>query len=126
MKTNMPTKVDTRWAKFQTERKSVENIMDAYKFNEDFQFGITTSSTQIEGTDPNNTWYQWCRDRKKPDQCVCLHACDHWNRVRQDIELLKDLHIQSYRMSLEWGRIEPVQGEFSDKAIRHYREEIRF
>jgi beta-glucosidase len=45
--------------------------------------------------------------------------------VWQDIELLKYLHIQSYRMSLEWGRIEPAEGEFSDEAIRHYRDEIQ-
>ena len=58
----MPTKVDTRWAKFQTERESVRDIMGAFKFNEDFMLGIATSSTQIEGADPNNTWYQWCSD----------------------------------------------------------------
>jgi beta-glucosidase len=99
--------------------------MDTFKLNESFILGIATSSTQIEGADPNNTWYRWCRKQRKPCSDVCLHACDHWSRVRQDTELLKDLHIQSYRMSLEWSRIEPAQGEFSDAAIRHYRDEIQ-
>ncbi len=100
--------------------------MNIFKFSENFIFGIATSSTQIEGAaDPNNTWYRWCRKQRKQCSDVCLHACDHWDRVRQDTELLKDLQIQSYRMSIEWCRIEPAQGEFSDEAIRHYRDEIQ-
>lgn len=99
--------------------------MDTFKLSENFILGIATSSTQIEGADPNNTWYQWCGKQNKQGKEVCMHACDHWNRVRQDTELLKDLHIQSYRMSLEWSRIEPVQGEFSIEAMQHYRDEIQ-
>ncbi len=99
--------------------------MNVFKLSEKFIFGIAASSTQIEGADPNNTWYRWCIKQRKQCSDVCLHACEHWDRVRQDTELLKDLHIQSYRMSLEWSRIEPSQGEFSDEAIRHYRDEIQ-
>jgi beta-glucosidase len=99
--------------------------MDTFKMNEDFIFGIAASSTQIEGADPNNTWYQWCRKQRKSCSDVCFHACDHWNRVDEDTELLKDLNVQSYRMSLEWSRIEPEKGVFSVAALLHYRNEIQ-
>lgn len=99
--------------------------MDAFKLNKNFILGLATSSTQIEGADPNNTWYRWCRKQKNQDKELCLHACDHWNRVPQDTELLEELHVQSYRLSLEWSRIEPSEGGFSHQAIHHYRDEIQ-
>ncbi len=87
--------------------------------------GASTSSTQIEGGDTNNTWYEWCRKKNKKEPGTCIRACDHWNRVGEDTEILKGLHVQTYRMSLEWSRIEPAAGEYSEEAISHYREEIK-
>ena len=50
--------------------------------------------------------------------------CDHWNRVTEDIELLKALNVEHYRMGLEWARVEPSRGEFDMPAIDHYRDEL--
>ena len=30
------------------------------------------------------------------------------------------MHLITYRMSLEWSRIEPVEGEFNQETIEHY------
>ena len=51
-------------------------------------------------------------------------ADDHWNKVKEDVALMKDLNHQIYRMGLEWSRIEPVKGQFSKDALKHYRQEI--
>jgi beta-glucosidase len=99
--------------------------MTKFKFNDEFLLGAATSSTQIEGGDTNNTWYKWCKTGHILDSSSCITACDHWNRVSQDIQILRDLHVQTYRMSLEWSRIEPAPGQFSREAVDHYRQEIQ-
>jgi len=99
--------------------------MDPFQFKKEFMLGVSTSSTQIEGANKNNSWYGWCTEKDISESKICSHACDHWNRVREDTELLKDLHVQTYRMSLDWSRIEPSPGEYSIDSIQHYREEIQ-
>lgn len=98
--------------------------MLTFRLNKDFMLGVSTASTQIEGGDTNNTWYKWCEEGHITDSSSCITACDHWNRVEQDTKILKSLNVQTYRMSLEWSRIEPEAGKFSEDAIEHYRKEI--
>lgn len=98
--------------------------MGLYKLGDDFLLGTATSSVQIEGGDKNNTWYRWCEEGRISDLSSCLTACDHWNRVEEDTELLKELKVQTHRLSLEWSRIEPWPEVFSVEAVQHYREEI--
>ena len=87
--------------------------------------GTATASLQIEGGDKNNSWYRWCRQKGRiADSTRCDEATDHWNRVDEDIVLMQQMHLQTYRMSLEWSRIEPQQGKFDPVAVAHYREEI--
>jgi len=100
------------------------SAMETVKFSKDFMLGVASSSTQIEGGITNSTWYEWCRKRNLFRQDTCIRGCDHWNRVQEDTGILKSLHVRTYRMSLEWSRIEPRAGEYSEEAIRHYREEI--
>jgi beta-glucosidase len=100
-------------------------ILESFILPENFLMGTATASTQIEGGDRNNTWYKWCEEGYIKDGSHCITACDHWNRVEQDTELLKELNVNSHRMSLEWSRIEPKAGVFCDEAIKHYRYEIK-
>ena len=53
-----------------------------------------------------------------------MTACDHWNRVGADTRLLEKMHVQTHRLGLEWSRIEPQKGRFSQEAIEHYRREL--
>jgi beta-glucosidase len=48
-------------------------------------------------------------------------ACDSWNRWHDDIALVRDLGLGSYRFSIEWSRIEPEEGEWSRAAVDQYR-----
>lgn len=99
--------------------------MESFNLPEDFLMGTATASLQIEGGDKNNTWYKWCEEGHIKDGSHCITACDHWNRVEQDMELLLKLNVNTHRMSLEWSRIEPEKGEFSSEATMHYRNEIK-
>ncbi len=99
--------------------------MATFKLSDDFLLGTATASVQIEGGDTNNTWYRWCKDGHISDNTTTITACDHWNRVEEDTELLKELNVQTHRMSLEWSRLEPQAGVFSKDALEHYRNEIK-
>lgn len=91
----------------------------------DLLIGTATASLQIEGGDRNNNWYDWASlPGTIKDGSTPLRATDHWNRWREDTELMAELGLQVYRMSVEWSRIEPRPGEFEREALDHYREEI--
>jgi beta-glucosidase len=98
--------------------------MKNFAFPKGFVFGAATASLQIEGGDRNNSWYRWAETGHIKDGSHCITACDHWNRVGEDIALMKDLGLGGYRMSLEWSRIEPRPGVFDDAALARYRAEI--
>lgn len=52
-------------------------------------------------------------------------SSNQYHLFKQDIQLMKnELHLQSYRFSIEWSRIEPNEGEFSSVAIQHYHDLI--
>src|SRR5699024_6856203 len=51
-------------------------------------------------------------------------ATDHWNRWREDNDLMSDLNLQIARIGLEWARIEPRPGEFDLEVLDRYREEL--
>lgn len=98
--------------------------MKAFTLPKEFELGSATASLQIEGGDKNNNWFDWCSKNHIRDGSSCLRANDHYNRVEEDIELMKELNHSCYRMSLEWSRIEPEEGVFSDEAVAHYRQEL--
>ncbi len=100
-------------------------LMNSFKLPENFMFGTATASLQIEGGDKNNSWYRWAEQGHIKDNTHCIVANDHWNRVEEDIELMKKLNCRVYRMSLEWSRIEPEKGKFNSEAIEHYKWEIQ-
>lgn len=87
--------------------------------------GTATSSLQIEGGDRNNNWYEWAQHPGTiADGTSPLRANDHWNRWREDTELMGSLGLKTYRMGIEWSRIEPAPGQWDVKALDRYREEI--
>lgn len=90
------------------------------KLSKDFLWGTATSSYQIEGDNFNSDWWQWEEQGKTKDKSG--KTCDYWNRWREDHGLLSQLGVNSFRLSLEWSRIEPEEGQFSESAIAHYRE----
>jgi beta-glucosidase len=99
--------------------------MEPFHLPETFMLGVATASAQIEGGDTNHSWHRWSHQKGNiADGTNCGVADDHWNRIDEDIELMKQLNIDTYRMSLEWSRIEPGKGKFSRDAIDHYRDEI--
>lgn len=87
---------------------------------EHFVVGASTSAHQTEGGNTTSDW--WMFEQRRPEMLQPSGAaCDSWNRWEQDMDLLVDAGLQAYRFSVEWARIEPVDGEFDAAAIDHYR-----
>jgi beta-glucosidase len=90
------------------------------------ELGVATAATQIEGGDVDTNWHRWAKmPGQIADNTTPARACDHWNRIESDIELLQRLGVKHYRMGLEWGRIEPAPGVYSTAALDHYVNEIK-
>lgn len=98
--------------------------MKRYKLPTNLLLGVATAATQIEGGDYNNNWYLWGEQGNIEGSASSLEACNHWNLLEEDTNLMKELKIETYRMSIEWSRIEPFEGEWSEEGIKHYVEEI--
>lgn len=99
--------------------------MKAIKLPKTLLFGSATAATQIEGGDKNSNWYHWSLQGKIANNESSIVAADHYNRVEEDIDLMKQMNHEIYRMSIEWSRIEPKKGVWSRAGIQHYQKEIK-
>lgn len=94
-------------------------------FSEDFLLGAATAAHQVEGNNTNSDC--WAMEHMEHTSYAepSLDAVDHYNRYEEDIKLMADAGLNTYRFSLEWARIEPLEGQFNEDAIEHYRDVIR-
>jgi len=91
-------------------------------FPKGFLWGAATAGHQIEGNNVNSDW--WAREQTTPGMEPSGDACDSYHRYEEDIALLAGAGLDSYRFSLEWSRIEPIEGRFSRAELAHYRRVI--
>ena len=102
---------------FDLENPSEESLI----FPQSFTFGVSTSAYQVEGYNYNNQWSQF---ENETGIERCSAAADMWNRFESDLDSLilgeVGLHVDSFRLSVEWSRIEPKQGVFDEEALDRY------
>lgn len=99
---------------------------DPLIFPTGFLWGASTSSYQIEGGNKNCDWWQWEKKRfKGHPENQSAEASGHYKRFKSDWKLAKDLGHNAARLSIEWARIEPKKGEWSEKEIAHYKESLK-
>lgn len=87
------------------------------QFPKDFLWGAATSAYQVEGGNRHSDWWQW---EKKTAKTPSGSACRHYELYDQDFDLAKGLHHNAHRFSVEWARLEPEEGRFSEEALNHY------
>jgi len=90
-------------------------------FPEDFFWGAAISAYQTEGANSNSDWWHWEKEAGKEPSGP---ACRHYDYYKDDFNIAKELKFNALRLSLEWSRIEPEEGKFSEKEIGHYIEVI--
>ncbi|MBU4472936.1 MAG: glycoside hydrolase family 1 protein [Candidatus Omnitrophica bacterium] len=88
------------------------------EFPKDFFWGAATSAYQVEGNNIYCDWWEW--EKRVGLKEASGPACQHYQRYKEDFDLAKGLNHNAHRLSIEWSRIEPEQGQFSTKEIDHY------
>ncbi|MGI9182800.1 MAG: GH1 family beta-glucosidase [Longimicrobiaceae bacterium] len=102
-------------------------MSDPIRFPAGFLWGAATSAYQIEGSPladgagPSN----WHRFSHTPGNTTNSetgdHACDHYRRWQEDVELMHELGLGAYRFSLSWSRILPEgQGRVNQPGLDFY------
>lgn len=91
------------------------------KFPKKFLWGAATSGHQTEGNNVSSDF--WAMEQAVPNVFAepSGDALDGFSRWASDLDLVRSLGLNSYRFSLEWARIEPEEGRFSQVMLDHYR-----
>jgi beta-glucosidase len=93
----------------------------------DFRWGVATSAYQIEGAvDADgrlpSIWDDFCRTPEAIDGGDTGDvATDSYRRWPEDLALLQDLGVNSYRFSIAWPRVQPTgSGPVNPAGLDHY------
>lgn len=91
-------------------------------FPDKFIWGAATAAHQVEGGNRNSD--VWALEQAQPSlfRESSGPAAGQWSRFDDDMAILAALGLNAYRFSLEWARIEPEPGCFSQEALDHYQQ----
>lgn len=96
-------------------------------FPEDFLWGSASAAYQVEGA-----WNQdgkgpsvWDIYTKQPGTTYMGTngdvAVDHYNRYKEDVQLMAEMGLKTYRFSIAWSRIYPEgRGKVNEKGLQFY------
>ncbi|WP_013325490.1 glycoside hydrolase family 1 protein [Gloeothece verrucosa] len=94
-----------------------------------FLWGVATSAYQSEGgyngiDQPKNNWYE---SEHKGRVMVTGQAADFWTRYEEDFKTCQQMGLNSFRIGIEWARIQPSTvakrsqaPDFDQQAINTY------
>lgn len=101
--------------------------MQDLKFPSSFQWGVATSSYQIEGAVNEggrapSIWDTFSHQPGKVDNNDTGDvACDHYHRWQSDLDLIKSLGVDAYRFSIAWPRVQPLgSGAWNPAGLAFY------
>lgn len=96
-------------------------------FPKNFIWGAATASYQIEGAtaEDGKGVSVWDTFSHTPGKVANGEtgdiSCDHYHKYKEDVALMKELGLQSYRFSLSWPRIIPDgDGKVNEKGLAFY------
>ena len=96
-------------------------MVHALSFPFDFLWGVSTSAHQFEGGNLDNQWAAWERRGGIRSGHTCAAACNWWQEAEADLDLCRDLGLNAIRISIDWGRVEPAEGQWNRSAMARYR-----
>jgi beta-glucosidase len=105
---------------------AAEQDRAATAFPEGFVWGAATAAYQIEGgvTQDGRGPSIWDTFSHTPGRV--FHgdtgdtACDHFNRLDEDLDLIRDLGLNAYRFSVAWPRVQPDGRTVNRKGLDFY------
>jgi len=102
--------------------------MKSLEFPKGFLWGSATAAYQIEGAylEGGRTpciWDTFCAvPGKVSNGETGAVACDHYHRFKEDVKIMKELGLASYRFSISWSRVLPTgRGEANPEGVKFYR-----
>lgn len=118
-------------------------------FPKRFLWGASVSSHQVEGGN-HNQWTVWELENAKtlaakapysyddvdkwneikplatdPNNYISGKAVDHYRLFKQDFEIARRMHMNAWRFSVEWSRVEPQEGAWNIEAIEYYKTYVK-
>ena len=99
----------------------------AAMWRRDFLLGTATASYQIEGAIAEDGRLPSIWDSFSAQPGKVLHgdtgavACDHYHRWASDLELISELGLDAYRLSIAWPRVMDDAGRINPKGIDFYK-----
>ncbi|MCD8075859.1 MAG: beta-glucosidase [Lachnospiraceae bacterium] len=93
-------------------------------FPKDFMWGAASAAYQVEGARDadgkgEGIWdalsYGHVQYNENGDV-----ACDHYHRYREDVALMKQIGLKSYRFSVSWPRVMPEEDVINEKGLDFY------
>jgi beta-glucosidase len=118
-------------------------------FPEQFFWGASTASHQVEGGNKNQwtawelanakelaqtahqrigwlaNWREVREQAEQPENYISGRGVEHYKRYEEDFDLVKQLNLNSFRFGIEWARLEPEEGKWDSAAFDHYRRYIK-
>ena len=97
-------------------------------FKEGFLWGAASASAQVEGAFDEDgkclsVWDLAGKHVKTGEDCKI--ACDHYHRYAEDVALMKEIGLNSYRFSVSMCRIMPEEGKINEDGFRFYIELLK-
>jgi beta-glucosidase len=97
-----------------------------FQWPADFLWGTATAAAQIEGASHedgklDSIWDHYARvpgaiaHGDSPERAV-----DHYHRMPEDVALMKELGLDSYRFSVSWARVKPADGPANPLGLDFY------
>ncbi len=117
-------------------------------FPKHFFWGASTASHQVEGNTENQwaiwelahakelaqtahqrlswlpKWHTIKHRAEDPNNYVSGPGVLHFERYKEDFDLLGKLNLNAFRFGIEWSRLEPEEGKWDQATIDHYRKYI--
>lgn len=112
-----------------TDRKNILHADDAafwhkassidFNKKQPWKWGVATSDFQLAGSAMGNKKHclnSWGVTHF-PQPGI---ATGHWEKYKEDVQLIKQCGFNSYRFSIEWSKVNPAPGVFNSSVMAHY------
>ncbi|MEI6237246.1 MAG: family 1 glycosylhydrolase [Candidatus Saccharibacteria bacterium] len=117
--------------------------------NKSFFWGASTASHQVEGGTENQwtvwelsvaahqakmahkrlswmpNWQEIEKQATDPNNYVSGKGIDHFNKYKEDFDILDKLGLNAFRFGIQWSRLEPEEGKWDPAAFEHYKQYIK-
>lgn len=103
--------------------------MQKYKFNKNFFWGTASSAAQAEGASQGRGEITW--DLFYKEDSIRFYneigpniTNDFYTRYKEDINLMREIGLNSFRTSISWARLYPEYGKLNEEAVKFYNDMI--